>query len=124
LLNFSSDIHVLLFERSCVLPLETAPVVWPLFELTCLREEDGYCFFASSRQGSCRQDQVLRPLIATILETDFERVDDLGKGTLLGVDDNQFCKLPVPGDNLGIRRCSRLVEQQDHPLTCHEEHLT
>ena len=29
-----------------MLPLGTAPVVWPLFELICLREEDGCRFFA------------------------------------------------------------------------------
>jgi hypothetical protein len=71
----------LLFERSCMLPLGAAPVVWPLFELICLREEDGCRFFASSRQGSLWQRKVLQPLIATDLKTDFEQIDDWGKGT-------------------------------------------
>lgn len=64
-----------------MLPLGTGSVVWPLFELICLREEDGCRFFASSRQGSLWQGKVLQPLIATDLKTDFEPIDDWGKGT-------------------------------------------
>lgn len=119
LLDFSSDIHVLLFERSSVLPLGGCVSSSAAVRIDMSARGDGSRFFASSRQGSLWQRKVLHPFIATDLETDFERINVLGKGTLLGVDDNQFCEFPVPGGNLGIGQCFRLVERQDHPLTCH-----